>query len=105
MEDYNNKSIEKILSADELMVLYEMMSHPGWGVLKKVDKAMKEDWVEQTANYDMSGKTDEEMMRKMRHRQGQIKGVSLFIGFLEKKLRDRKKRIEKEEKKAKENEQ
>lgn len=84
MED--NKIIDKILSVDERMVLLEMMGHPGWGILKKINRKIKEDWINQTADFDMSGKNDEEMIRILRHRQGQIVGMSLVIRYLEKKL-------------------
>ncbi len=89
MEDY--KSIEKILSADEQIVLRELMLHPGWGALKKVTKAIKEDWIEQTATFDMSSKTDVEMMRILRHRQGEIKGMSKVISYVEKRFANTKK--------------
>ncbi len=97
MGDHNDKSIENILSADELTMLFEMMTHPGWSVMKKMDKAMREDWIEQASNADMSDKTDDEMIRVLRHRQGQIKGMSLFMSYLEKKKSDRERRAAKDE--------
>ena len=89
MED-KDKAISKVLSDDEMMVLFEMMTHPGWGVFKKVGKAISADWIEQAAHIDMSHKPDEQMLRMLRHRQGQIKGGSMTIGYLEKKMKERK---------------
>ena len=66
-------------------MLYEMMDSPGWQSIKKVNNAVKEDWIQQTVDFDMTSKTDDEMLRILRHRQGQIKGVTLFLNYLEKK--------------------
>ncbi len=96
MEDYKDKAVTKFLSKDELMVLFEMMTHPGWEVFKKVGKAISADWIEQAAGTDMSNKSDEEMLRMLRHRQGQIKGVDMTVNYLEKKMKQSKEKLKKE---------
>lgn len=83
------KKLDKILDGHQLTMLFELMQHPGWPLLKKLNNAMQQDWIEQTANMNWADKNDEEMIRDLRHKQGQIKGVSLFFWYLEKKMNNK----------------
>jgi hypothetical protein len=82
---YADNSLESILNAQELRALFDIMAQPGWAVLSKVNERVKEDWINQTADMHFTEKDDAEMLRILRHRQGQITGVSLFLAYLEKK--------------------
>lgn len=88
MEGKKDKSIDKVLSKDERGVLFEMMDHPGWDVLKTINTVMTNDWMDQTSYMDLSAKSDDELIRFVRHRQGQIKGMRLVMDYLEKKRKD-----------------
>jgi len=90
------RSLDKILSESELKALFELMDNPAWTILDKINKEVSQDWIEQTASLDFTDKTDKEMVRKLRHRQGQIKGVSTFLLFLNKKKKEWEKKLEKE---------
>lgn len=90
------EGIDKILNHNELRMLHELMQHPGWPLLEKVNKAIQADWIEQTANANWAEKDDAAMIRDLRHRQGQIKGVSQFLWYLKKKLNTK---VEQEKKK------
>lgn len=79
------EGLEKILSKDELKALFELMEMPGWYLLEKVNKAFMADWIEQTASLDVGNMTDDELVRKVRDRKGQIKGITLFLAYLKKK--------------------
>lgn len=83
--EYTKEGLGKFLNEQELKGLHELVNHPYWYLLEKVNTAIKEDWIDQTANLDFSTKTDEEVMRVMRMRNGMLKGISLFLGYLAKK--------------------
>lgn len=87
-------SLEDILSEEELKALFELMDDNAWYILGKINKKVQEDWIEETANVDWSNKDDNEMIRKLRHRQGQIKGVSMLLRYLEKKKKEYQKKSE-----------
>lgn len=84
-EGYSDKSLESILQPHELRFLIDLMDHPGWPLLDKINRVVAEDWIHQTATMDFSSKDDEEMKRVTRTRSGMIKGISLLLSYLEKK--------------------
>jgi hypothetical protein len=87
-EGYTKKSLDSIIGKENLRYLFDLIDHPGWQSLREINQAIKEDWIEQTSNLDLSIKTDEEMLRIVRARHGMIKGVDLFLTYLEKKRKE-----------------
>lgn len=86
MTEGQEKDFNKLISKEEIEMLRETVNTQGWGVLKKINQKMAEDWVAQTAFSDFSDKTDEELGRKLRFRHGMIKGMASLISYVEKKL-------------------
>lgn len=101
-EGYSKKSLSALVGPENLRYLYDLVEHPGWESLKVVNKAVKEDWINQTANLDLSTRDDEEMLRILRTRHGMIKGVDLLISYLENQRREAIKRAAEQKSSTKE---
>ena len=85
MEGYSEKSLESILSPDEMEILLDFVSSDAFRIVNKLNFHIQRDWVEQTAMLDVSQLDDQKMLSTLRQRNGMIKGVSMFLAYLQKK--------------------
>ena len=93
MEGYSDKALESILSPDEMRILLEFIDSDAFRVLDKVNFQVQKDWVEQTAMLDVSQLDDQKMLSMLRQRNGMIKGVSMFLAYLQRKKSKVKKEV------------
>lgn len=85
MEGYSDKALESILSPEEMRILLEFVDSDAFIVVTKVNFHVQKDWVEQTAMLDVSQLDDQKMLSMLRQRNGMIKGVSMFLAYLQRK--------------------
>jgi len=93
MEGYSDKALESILSPDEMRILFEFIGSDAFIILDKVNFQVQKDWVEQTAMLDVSQLDDQKMLSMLRQRNGMIKGVSMFLAYLQRKKSKVKKEV------------
>jgi len=80
-----DKSLEKILSKEELRSLKFILSDDGWLVMKKIAKIIRTDWAEQMSRIDYRGIQKEGFKDDLIFKQGMFHGLEQFVNYLEKK--------------------
>lgn len=88
MEDkpqLTGKRIDEILKAPEVAALQVWLQEPGWEAIKKLAKAIRDDWASQITKMDWRVIENDVVVKDMIMKQGMLHGIDQFVFYLEKK--------------------
>ena len=85
MSEDIKSEFDKLLSGIEKRDLFVMMEDAGWQAFKKLHEEVTEDWTSQITNADYRSVGDDKTIKDLIHRQGMMRGVNLFIQYVEHK--------------------